>query len=79
VAANVLAREFGADEPNQRWVGDKTELTTRSGRLFLAAPLDLHSRLVVGWATSAVSERRFTSGDGSRGVASVCRGRRSGA
>ena len=26
VAANVLARQFAADRPNQRWVGDTTEL-----------------------------------------------------
>jgi hypothetical protein len=25
VAANVLARQFDADRPNQRWVGDSTE------------------------------------------------------
>jgi putative transposase len=36
VAANLLARRFGADVPNQRWVGDTTELRIGdSGRLFL--------------------------------------------
>jgi transposase InsO family protein len=57
--ANVLARRFNADEPNARWVGDTTELTTNGGRLFLAVLLDLYSRLVVGWALSAVNDRHL--------------------
>jgi transposase InsO family protein len=59
VVANVLARRFNADEPNARWVGDTTELTTNGGRLFLAVLLDLYSRLVVGWALSAVNDRHL--------------------
>jgi len=60
VAANLLARRFEADLPNQRWVGDTTELRIgESGRLFLAAILDLHSRFVVGWALSAVNDRHL--------------------
>jgi putative transposase len=35
VAANLLARRFEAELPNQRWVGDTTELRIgESGRLF---------------------------------------------
>jgi len=60
VARNILAREFKADAPNQRWVGDTTELVTPSGRLFLAAIVDLYSRFVVGWALSAVNDRHLT-------------------
>jgi putative transposase len=60
VAANLLARRFEADRPNQRWVGDTTELRIGdSSRLFLAAILDLHSRFVVGWALSAVNDRHL--------------------
>jgi transposase InsO family protein len=60
VAANLLARRFEADLPNQRWVGDTTELRIGvGGRLFLAAILDLHSRFVVGWALSAVNDRHL--------------------
>lgn len=58
VAANLLDREFTADAPNQRWVGDTTEFVIgESGKLYLAAILDLFSRLVVGWAVSAVNDR----------------------
>ena len=52
---------FEADAPNQRWVGDTTEmLTTSGGKFYLAAILDLYSRFVVGWAVSAVNDRHLT-------------------
>ena len=50
VAANVLNREFVRTLPNQAWVSDITYIRTRSGWLYLAAVLDLHSRKIVGWA-----------------------------
>ena len=54
VAANLLDRQFEAQAPNQRWVGDTTELLIgTSGKLYLAAILDLFSRFIVGWAVSA--------------------------
>ena len=60
VAANLLNREFTAAAPNQRWVGDTTELLVDGGgRLFLAVILDLFSRFVVGWALSAVNDRHL--------------------
>jgi transposase InsO family protein len=60
IAANVLAQQFKADRPNQRWAGDTTELVIgTSGKLYLAAILDLYSRFVVGWAISAVNDRHL--------------------
>jgi putative transposase len=60
IAANILNREFEANAPNQRWVGDTTEMLTASGKFFLAAIVDLYARLVVGWAVSAVNDRHLT-------------------
>ena len=60
VATNLLARQFTALAPNQRWVGDTTELLTPNGKLYLAVILDLFSRFVVGWALSAVNDRHLT-------------------
>jgi len=61
IAANVLDREFTADRPNQRWVGDTTAFRIgSSAKLYLAAILDLHSRFIVGWAVSAVNDRHLT-------------------
>ena len=60
VAANLLDRQFTAEAPNQRWVGDTTEFGIgESGKLYLAAILDLFSRFVVGWAVSAVNDRHL--------------------
>lgn len=59
LAPNILNRKFEADAPNQRWVGDTTELLTASGKFFLAAIIDLYARLVVGWAVSAVNDRHL--------------------
>ena len=61
VAANLLDRRFEAAAPNQRWVGDTTELIIGgSQKLYLAAVLDLFSRFIVGWAVSAVNDRHLT-------------------
>ena len=61
VAANLLDRQCEAAAPNQRWVGDTTEFVIGgSGKLYLAAILDLFSRFIVGWAVSAVNDRHVT-------------------
>jgi transposase InsO family protein len=60
VAANLLDRQFTADGPNQRWVGDTTEFVIgESTKLYLAAILDLYSRFIVGWAVSPVNDRHL--------------------
>jgi putative transposase len=61
IADNLLKQTFDAARPNQRWVGDTTEFVIgTSGKLYLAAILDLFSRFVVGWAVSAVNDRHLT-------------------
>lgn len=61
VAANVLDREFKAAAPNQRWVGDTTEMCIAGGgKFYLAAIVDLYSRFCVGWAVSPVNDRHLT-------------------
>jgi len=60
VATNLLDRQFTAASVNQRWVGDTTEFVIgSSGKLYLAAILDLFSRFTVGWAVSAVNDRHL--------------------
>ena len=54
-------RDFTAERPNQRWVGDTSELRIgEQGKAYLAVVLDLFSRFVVGWAISAVNDRHLT-------------------
>jgi transposase InsO family protein len=61
VADNLLQQEFTAERPNQRWVGDTSELRIgENGKAYLAVVLDLFSRFVVGWAVSAVNDRHLT-------------------
>jgi len=60
VAANLLDRQFTAEAPNRRWVGDTTEFViAESGKLYLAVIFDLISRFVVGWAVSATNDRHL--------------------
>jgi putative transposase len=52
VAPNLLKRDFSADAPNSKWVADITGIGTAEGWLYLAAIVDIYSRLVIGWAMS---------------------------
>lgn len=52
VADNLLAQNFSASAPNQKWAGDITYLWTDEGWLYLAVVQDLYSRRVIGWAMS---------------------------
>jgi putative transposase len=59
VAPNLLARDFTATAPDQRWVTDITFLWTQQGWLYLAVIPDLFSRRVVGRATSTNVDRHL--------------------
>ena len=59
IAPNVLARDFDVKAANEAWVGDVTYIPTGEGWLYLAVLLDLFSRRVVGWATSAANDREL--------------------
>jgi transposase InsO family protein len=49
-APDLLGRDFTADRPDTRWVGDITYLRVADRFLYLATVLDLHSRRLVGWS-----------------------------
>jgi putative transposase len=52
---DLLKRDFTAERPNARWVGDMTEVSTgpdgRGPKLYLATVVDLYSRRLLGAAT----------------------------
>jgi transposase InsO family protein len=50
VAPNLLAQDFTAQAPDQKWVSDITYIWTEEGWLYLAVVLELYSRRVIGWA-----------------------------
>ena len=49
---DLLRRDFTADRPNAKWVGDITEIPTQAGKLYLATVINLYSRRLLGAATS---------------------------
>ena len=49
-AKNILGGAFTSNKANQKWVSDVTFIPTRKGWLFLAAIMDLYSRMIVGWS-----------------------------
>ncbi len=50
---DLLKREFRADAPNRRYVGDITYLPIADGtNLYLATVIDCHSRRLAGWAVA---------------------------
>ena len=59
VAANLLERDFYAAAPNQKWLADITYIPTREGWLYLAAIMDLYSRMIVGWSMASRMTRRL--------------------
>ena len=50
VADNLLARQFTAESPNEKWVSDITYIEVDDGWVYLAVVMDLFSRRIVGWA-----------------------------
>jgi putative transposase len=52
IAENVLARNFEASGPDEKWTTDITYVWTAEGWLYLAIVMDLYSRRIVGWATA---------------------------
>jgi transposase InsO family protein len=52
VASNLLAQDFAAERPDEKWGADISYVWTREGWLYLAVVIDLYARRVVGWAAS---------------------------
>ncbi len=49
-ASDLVDRQFARDEPDQLWVTDIAEHSTREGKVYCAVVLDVFSRRVMGWA-----------------------------
>jgi transposase InsO family protein len=49
-APNRLQGDFGATQPNEKWLADISYIPTAEGWLYLATIMDLFSRRIVGWA-----------------------------
>jgi putative transposase len=51
--SDLVRRDFTAPAPDVKWCGDITEVPADEGKLYLATTLDLFSRRLPGYATSA--------------------------
>jgi putative transposase len=51
-APNIIARDFSATGPDQKWLSDITYIRTAEGFLYLTCVLDAWSRSIVGWSMS---------------------------
>jgi putative transposase len=51
-APDLIGRDFTAEAPDTRWCGDITYVRTVDGWVHLATVIDLHSRMVVGYAVA---------------------------
>lgn len=55
---NILARQFEAEQPNQKWVTDVTEFKVAGEKLYLSPILDLYNGEIVAYQTA--TRPRFT-------------------
>lgn len=60
VSPNLLQRNFIADKPNQKWVGDITYIPTDEGWLYVAIIKDLCLKKIVGYAFSSRIDTNLT-------------------
>lgn len=58
-APNIIAQDFAATGPNQKWGADISYIRTREGWFYLAVVIDLFARRVVGWAVSDRLHRKL--------------------
>lgn len=59
IVPNILDQNFIVDQPNKVWVTDITYIKTKEGWLYLAAIIDLYSRMVVGWSMSSLINKQL--------------------
>ncbi len=50
---NTLARQFEAEQPNQKWVTDVTEFKVAGEKLYLSPVLDLYNGEIVAYQTAS--------------------------
>ena len=61
VNPDLLQRKFDAETPNQKWLADITCIPSREDWLYLAAILDLYSKMIVGWSMSSRMTEKLVS------------------
>ena len=60
VSPNILNRDFTADKPNQKWVGDITYIPTDEGWLYATIVKDLCLKKIFGYSFSSRIDTNLT-------------------
>jgi len=58
---DLVERVFAADEPNQLWLADVTEHSTKEGKLYIAAIKDAFSNRIVGYCMDSRMKSRLAT------------------
>ena len=66
---NLLARDFHADKPNEKWVTDLTEFQIPAGKVYLSPILDCFDGLVVSWSIGTSPDAELVNSMLDEGVA----------
>lgn len=62
VSDNLLARNFTASKPNEKWVSDITYIKLERGFVYLAVVMDLFSRKIIGWSLDTTMTNQLIIG-----------------
>jgi len=60
--ANELGRNFHAEQPNEKWLTDITEMAAADGKVYLSPLIDCFDGMVVTWKMSRNPNARLTNG-----------------
>jgi len=71
---HLINRNFTADRPNAKWVGDITEIPAAGGKLYLATVIDLYSWRLLGAARRAHPDAKLGDNESERVVFHTDRG-----
>lgn len=71
IADNVLARDFTAEAPNQKWVTDVTEFRIGTRKVYLSPVIDLFDRSVVAHSWSLSPNLELTNSSLASAIATL--------
>lgn len=69
---NVLARQFQARQPNQKWVTDVTEFNVRGEKLYLSPVMDLYNGEIVSYTMQRRAHFSLVNGMLKKALAKLC-------
>lgn len=53
---NIIARDFHADAPNQKWLTDITEFAIPAGKVYLSPTVDCFDGMIPAWRISSTPD-----------------------